>query len=281
VQSRTESRAALFTARPTSADEHASQARALCDAFSFEEAHAAALLGLALAPHHAACLRLAVESGLTASCFEKALSLLETQAEDVAGDDSWPRDLRFHCAAHALLHLGRPEEGLAAIDKALSLQRRPEHFGLKGWLYDALKLAPLGRDSYYKVLWDTQAQADAGSKDPMLWQRRSFSCLQLKKYDEAIEDAETGLALSPHECEGYKNKGRALFGLKEYEEAEGWLGLALLCRPRWGEASFWLAHTLVKRGNLDAAREQVRLLSLASRNYDTIAADDAVLKEFR
>ncbi|KAJ3128332.1 hypothetical protein HK098_004741 [Nowakowskiella sp. JEL0407] len=56
-------------------------------------------------------------------------------------------------------------------------------------------------------------------KNHVLYSNRSGSYASLKKYDEALQDAEKTVECKPDWAKGYSRKGAALYGLKKYKEA--------------------------------------------------------------
>ena len=100
----------------------------------------------------------------------------------------------------------------------------------------------------------------------ILYSNRSASLMFLKRYDDALKDAEKCLELQPSFAKGYSRKGGALFELQRLEEAEEAYTKALELDP--ANAQYKEALDLVKRskkpsfpGIFSSPEAQMRLMS--------------------
>jgi tetratricopeptide (TPR) repeat protein len=109
----------------------------------------------------------------------------------------------------ALSRLGRYQESLQAIDKALSLKR----------------------DS------------------PVAWNNKSWDLLNLGRFEEALAASEEALKLNPYDNpEAWENKGLALSKLGRRDEAIEWLCQAWRVRERLPDEGHLIANALTKLG---------------------------------
>ena len=93
---------------------------------------------------------------------------------------------------------------------------------------------------------------------------RSYCFHSLKKFDDALNDANSAISLVPNEPKGYFRKAKALCGLKRFSEAEHSLSKILELDPSCSEA----AHELF----------EVRLLQLQDFGFDRRACEHALTK---
>lgn len=263
---------------PSSAEAWAQRAWACFRAYDAEEGYRAAARGAAQFPQDVGCLDALLLLSYWTARFEEMLPRCEQRIARKSKSESFDLTAWHNFQAKALLHLERYAEGLSVIDHALPLERSPVNLSVKAWLYDTLKLPALARDTFYQVIWDTQSKVDANTKEVLVWNERSFALLYLRRFDESLEAADMALSIQPGYFIGYKNKGRALVALKEYEEARGWLQLALECQPRWGEAAFYLAKAHAGRKDTDAARAALALLPALSPYFAALAAEELSLR---
>ena len=93
---------------------------------------------------------------------------------------------------------------------------------------------------------------------------RSYCYHSLKKFDEALTDANSAISLVPNEPKGYFRKAKALCGLKRFSEAENSLSKILELDSSCSEA----AHELF----------EVRLMQLQDFGFDRRACEHALTK---
>ena len=100
--------------------------------------------------------------------------------------------------------------------------------------------------------------------DHRCYGNRSYCYHSLKKFEEALSDANSAVSLVPNEPKGYFRKAKALCGLKRFSEAEIALSKILELDPQCSEA----AHELF----------EVRLLQLQDFGFDRRACEHALIK---
>ena len=100
--------------------------------------------------------------------------------------------------------------------------------------------------------------------DHRCYGNRSYCYHSLKKFEEALSDANSAVSLVPNEPKGYFRKAKALCGLKRFSEAENALSKILELDPQCSEA----AHELF----------EVRLLQLQDFGFDRRACEHALIK---
>lgn len=76
------------------------------------------------------------------------------------------------------------------------------------------------QEEYAKAIEKFTEAIKYDQNDHRLYGNRSFCLDKLNLYQEAIDDAEKAIRLEPAWPKGYYRKGRALYGLKMYKEAE-------------------------------------------------------------
>jgi len=115
--------------------------------------------------------------------------------------------------ANVLNSLDRPEEALAAFDRALVLA--PTY--ADAWLNRAGVLERLGRKA--DALAGIDRALALNPAMPMAWFRRAGLLQALQRYDEAVESYDRMLAMVPASCEAWNNRGQALQQLGRLDEA--------------------------------------------------------------
>lgn len=100
--------------------------------------------------------------------------------------------------------------------------------------------------------------------DHRCYGNRSYCYHSLKKFDDALKDANSAISLVPNELKGYFRKAKALCGLKRFSEAENALKKILELDAECSEA----AHELF----------EVRLLQLQDFGFDRRACEHALIK---
>ncbi len=189
-----------------------------------------------------------------ASEYDDCMTLARTapgQALDSAG--AWSKKgggtPAGHCAAVALIGLGRYKEAAAALEK-LAVDEMKARQDLAADLYgQAAQAWVLANDSAHAVK-DQSAAIGLAPDDPELLIDRGVTLASMAKYWEAIDDFSKAHDLAPKRADILTYRATAYRMLKSYDLARDDVELAIKLRPGSAEA-------FLERGNIRMMSEDV------------------------
>jgi tetratricopeptide (TPR) repeat protein len=146
----------------------------------------------------------------------------------------------FYNKGASLVALGRYEEGIPLLDKALML----DPGSWEAWGNKAVALEGLGRAA--EALDCCERGLAANPNTLALWVNKSSALVALERHAEAMACAERAIVLDEYSAVAWLNKGRALMGLSRVEEALSCCNYAVANDPRSHEA--WLLKGLAMSG---------------------------------
>jgi len=158
----------------------------------------------------------------------------------------------------SLKSLGRYEEAIRCLDKALELNPRQ----VNAWTNKGASLNSLGRYEEAIRCYDKALELD--SRQVNAWINKGTSLGSLGRPEEAIRCYDQALELDPRDFKTWTNKGSSLGGLGRYEEAIRCLDKALELNPRYAGAWFnrALAEDVLGRWR-EAVRSYQQFLTIA------------------
>jgi predicted O-linked N-acetylglucosamine transferase (SPINDLY family) len=128
-----------------------------------------------------------------------------------------------------LAALGAPEEGLAALDRAIAVATDPpaqaRGFCGRGDIF-------LGQQRAAEALAEFDKALAADPSLAQAWNNRGLALNALKRRDEGLASFDRALALAPGGVEIHSNRGDCLRELRRYEEALASFERALALAPR-------------------------------------------------
>jgi tetratricopeptide (TPR) repeat protein len=154
----------------------------------------------------------------------------------------------WHNKGAALVRLGRHEEALACVDRALALNSRYA----EAWYNKGATLVRLGRYEEALVCFDRALAVNpryAGA-----WYNKGATLVRLGRYEEALVCCDHALAVNPRYAQAWYNKGVVLGSLGRSEKALACHDRAIALNPQLAEA--WTNKGLAL-GSLGRSEEQL------------------------
>jgi tetratricopeptide (TPR) repeat protein len=157
----------------------------------------------------------------------------------------------------ALGRLGRYEVALACYDHALALNPQLA----QAWYNKGVRLASLGRHEEALACYDRALAHNP--QDPEAWCNKGLELWSLGRHEEALACCDRALALNPQFAETWNNKGNALASLGRYEEALACYDHALALNPQ--DAQSWYNNGVILAGEFSNFREAIACFEEAQR----------------
>jgi len=152
--------------------------------------------------------------------FEEALGCLDKAlALDPRNVNVWTNK------GNSLYNLGRFEEALGCYDKALEL----DPYGIAAWTGKGLSLGSLGR--FEEALHCCDKALEFDPRNAAAWTNKGLSLDSLGRFEEALGCLDKALELDPRNFKAWTNKGNSLDSLGRFEEALGCYDKALEFDP--------------------------------------------------
>lgn len=185
--------------------------------------------------------------------YEQALAACERAAEL----NVTPNDVKYEshrCQAGALQQLNRPEESLAALNRALAIDSsNPADTMLAGELNFALGKYDLALTSLDTAVEMRQQQNLANSA--LLYNNRALIKLELGQLEAALADVEQAISTDNNFAPAYRNQGLILESLERNEESLAAYDRALELDPEDYNAWTNMGFTLYKLQRTDEAKQ--------------------------
>lgn len=175
-----------------------------------------------------------------------------------------------HCAAVALVRLGRYDEGAARFEQLSAEAERPD---LRAALLDQAAGARLLQGSPEKALALMDAAIAIAPTDAGLRIDKATALADLGRYGEAVGELDRAVALAPSSADAYALRASALRRIDKTDAAAADLERALALAPHHPEALLERGILRAFRGDRSGARADWETLVAAAPKTD--AADAA------
>jgi tetratricopeptide (TPR) repeat protein len=149
--------------------------------------------------------------------------------------------------ASDLFDLGRYEEVLEALDKAIELNPNDA----LAWTNRGKVLRNLGR--YNEALEALDKAIELNPNDALAWNNRGAALHNLGRYDETLEAYDKAIELNPNYALARTNRGAILHSLGRYDEALESFDKAIELDPNYTDAWYNLGLALSDLGRSDEA----------------------------
>ena len=158
-----------------------------------------------------------------------------------------PGEARIHkLLGMALLRLGRADEALASLDRAIAISPTADMFGGRA---DAL--VALGRPDEAVASYDRALALAPDSVDD--WCNRGAVLQDIKRHDEALASFDRAVALAPDFAAAHYNRSNVLTALGQHEQAIESYDRALALAPGYADAHNNRANALDRLNRLPEA----------------------------
>ncbi len=193
--------------------------------------------------------------------FRQALVVLK-QAEELNPRSYWIQE----AIGGTLMRMKRPELALKHFKKALDINpKSPRGWNNLGAAYMSMQRWNKAIDAFQMALKNILYQTPCFAQMNLGWAYH-----QVKKDKEALFYLNKATAVCPKLCQGHRLKGKLLFDLKRYSQAENsFKKLSTLCQ-KFPEGHFLLAQALIKEKKYEASIKSLRMCLKLSEKYPVI-----------
>lgn len=152
-----------------------------------------------------------------------------------------------------LSQVGRDEEALASISKAIELEPTSEQLFIRGEILGKLKRYPEAVAEFSKgIEWN--------AKNPYLYQSRGRCLVELGQYQLALSDLNNALRLQPQFAKAFYERGRALAAINRHGNAIDDFSKAISLAPDIPEIYLNRSKSFISTGNMALARQDLNTL---------------------